>query len=121
MISPTVLAYTADAIHTSEAIALYTAWTERGEKPPLYQLDRQTNIDLADLMVAHAIASREPYPLLEGLWIEGLADISLRRILIECLEWNHDTFLRKRPLFARIYRLCQVAYLRNSKRYYGKI
>jgi len=102
-ISKTVLAYTQKATHDPLAVKHFLAWTERGVKPPIFLADRKANIDLADLMVAHAIASRIPHPLLEGLWIDGRHDAPLGGVLIDYLKLDRETFLRKRPAFERAY------------------
>ena len=104
-ISKTVLSYTAKAVHHPLAIELFLAWTERGVKPPPFIENREANLDLADLMVAHAVASRIPHPLLEGIWIDGMDDYPLGRVLIDYLTADRETFLRKRPAFERAYKL----------------
>ena len=104
-ISPRVLAYTRKAIHHPESVRHFTAWTEKGIRPPIFLEDREANIDLADLLVAHAVSSRTPHPLLEGLWIEGMDDYPLGRVMIDCLTWDKETFLRKRAVFERAYKL----------------
>lgn len=102
-ISPVVLAFTDRAEHTEVSKDFFSAWTELGVKPHIYLDDHTDNVDLADLMMAHAIASRTPHPLLEGMWLEGMRDYPLGRILLDCFAWDKATFLRKRPLFERIY------------------
>ena len=104
-ISEAVLAYTVNAVHHPLAIEHFLAWTERGVKPPLFIDNREAGLDLADLLVAHTIASRNPSPLLEGLWIDGMDDYPLGRVLIDYLTADHETWLRKRPAFERAYKL----------------
>ena len=104
-ISKTVLGYTQKETHDPLAVDHFLAWTERGIKPPIFLADREAGLDLADLLWAHAVSSRTPHPLLESMWIEGLDDIPLGRLLIDYLTQDKATFLRRRPLFERAYRL----------------
>ena len=108
LVSSKVLAYTQKATHHPDAISCYLAWTEQGIRPPVYMNNREVNIDLADLMMAHSVASKEPSALLEGLWLDGMADYPLGRVLIDFLAADKETFLRKRPVFERAYRLHRI-------------
>ena len=104
-----VLAYTMHDTFSEEASQIYFAWTEQGIKPPPYPADRTLNCEVADLLVAHAVSARQPHPLLEGLWIDGIDDYPLGVLLIDFLRENRQTFLRTRPMYERCYRLCAKA------------
>lgn len=104
-ISKTVLAYTQKATHTALAVKHFEEWTERGIKPPVYLVDQEDNIDLADLMFAHSVSARTPHRLLEGEWINGMEDYPLGVLLIDFLRQDRETFLRRLPVYERAYRL----------------
>ena len=108
-ISKTVLAYALKATHDPLAIKHFLAWTEKGVKPPVTLPDRKANVDLGDLMAAHAVSSRIPHPLLEGIWVDGMADYPLGIVLIDYLRADKETFLRRRPVFERCYNLHAIA------------
>ena len=101
-----VMAYTQRDTFSDTACQIYFAYTERGIRPASYQEDRTLNLEVADLLFAHAVASREPHSLLEGLWLDGMDDYPLGLVLIDYLRQDCRTFLRKRLAYERCYRLC---------------
>lgn len=103
-----ILGYTVRSSFSEEARNLYFQRTEKGLKLPPY-LPGELNLEVGDLLFAHAVAAREPHPLLEGLWVDGMADYPLGVLLLDYLRQDHETFLRRRPVYERCYRLCAKA------------
>ena len=102
-----LVAYTDFAWPCESAIDLFFRVTDHGESPYQgYALPTREGLEFKCLLDAHTIHSRQPSPILEGVWLDGMYDIPLRRIVVEYLR---DSFggpwPRKLPGFARAYNL----------------
>lgn len=101
-------AYTSFAWPSEEAILAFFKVTDRGENPQnvVLELSTKSKIEFADLMFAHAVSSRKPHPLLEGLWRDGIQDYSITALLIDKLNvTDKNEWMRRLPSFQRAYEL----------------
>ena len=102
-------AYTTFAWPCDEAIAAFFRVTDLGESPwYAYGLEKQAALEFKDLLDAHTIQSRQPSAILEGLWINGLADYPIRLVVRDYIRdgyGNPDGWFRKLPAYIRAYEL----------------
>ncbi len=100
-------AYTSFHYPVDKAIEAFFNHTDRGISS--YQVIQDLNADekreFQDLLAAHAIQSKNPSSLLEGLWIE---DMQVGLVLMDYIRDGLDdsqVWFRKIPAFRRAYDL----------------